>query len=158
DVRSSKLEDEPQKDMFLPLLQGGNRPATLAIRTVGDPMSIAPAVREAIRRLDENLPPYDIKTIGQRISDSLARRTFLVSLMSLFGLLALALAATGVYGVMSYLVTERTREIGIRLALGATESDALRLILKQGLVQIVVGTAFGLAGAFALTRLIQAFL
>ncbi|HKQ78985.1 MAG TPA: ABC transporter permease [Blastocatellia bacterium] len=158
DVRSFKLEDEPQKEMFLPLRQGGNSPATLAIRTVGDPALVAPAVRDAIRRLDENLPPYDIKTIGQRISESLARRKFLVSLISLFALLALALAATGIYGVMSFLVTERTREIGIRLALGATEGDALRLILKQGLVQIVAGTAFGLIGALALTRLIQAFL
>ena len=115
-------------------------------------------MREAIRRLDENLPPYDIKTLEQRVSDSVAPRRFLVSLMSLFALLALTLAATGIYGVLSYLVAQRTREIGIRMALGATAGAVLKLILKQGAILILIGTTIGLACAFALTRLIKTML
>jgi ABC-type antimicrobial peptide transport system permease subunit len=121
-------------------------------------MAIAPAVREAMRRLDDSLPPYDVKTLEQRVSDSVAPRRFLVSLMSLFALLALALAATGIYGVLSYLVAQRTREIGIRMALGATAGAVLSLILKRGMAPILIGTAIGLAGAVALTRLIKTLL
>jgi len=157
-VRSSGLENEPGMEIYLPYLQGGMPPTTLAIRTMGDPMVVISAVREAIKRLDENLPPYNIKTLEQRISDSVARRRFLVSLMSLFALLALALAAIGIYGVLSYLVTQRTREIGVRLALGATAGDVIRLILKQAMVLILAGTAFGLVGAVASTRLIRTML
>ncbi len=161
-VKTHGLEEEPRNEIFLPYLQvqgeWGGWPTTLAIRTVGDPMSIASAVREAIRRLDDSLPPYDIKTLEQRVSDSVAPRRFLVSLMSLFALLALALAATGIYGVLSYLVAQRTREIGIRIALGATAGAVLSLILKRGMALILIGTAIGLAGAFALTRLIKALL
>src|SRR5262245_20847017 len=157
-ARTFGLEKEPRREIFSPYQPGGMPPTTLAIRTVGDPMAIASAVREAIRRLDENLPPYDIKTLEQRVSDSVAPRRFLVSLMSLFALLALALAATGIYGVLSYLVAQRTREIGIRIALGATAGAVLSLILKRGAILILIGTAAGLAGAFALTRLIKTLL
>jgi predicted permease len=156
-VRTFGLEEKPRREIFFPYLQGG-WPTTLAVRTVGDPMAIASSVREAIRRLDENLPPYDIKTLEQRVSDSVAPRRFLVSLMSLFALLALALAATGIYGVLSYLVAQRTREIGIRIALGATAGAVLGLILKRGAILILIGTAAGLAGAIALTRLIKTLL
>jgi putative ABC transport system permease protein len=157
-VRTFGLEEEPRKEIFLPYQPGGMPPTTLAIRTVGDPMAIASAAREAIRRLDENLPPYDIKPLEQRVSDSVAPRRFLVSLMSLFALLALALAATGIYGVLSYLVAQRTREIGIRIALGATAGAVLKLILKQGAILILIGTTIGLAGAIALTPLIKTLL
>jgi putative ABC transport system permease protein len=161
-VKTSGLEEEPRNEVFLPYLQNlkvwGGWPTTLAIRTVGDPLAISSAVREAIRRLDESLPPYDIKTLDQRISDSVAPRRFLVSLMSLFALLALALAATGIYGVLSYLVAQRRREIGIRVALGATSGAVLSLILKRGAILILIGTAAGLAGAIALTRLIKTLL
>jgi predicted permease len=161
-VKTHGLEEEPRNEIFLPYLQvqgeWGGWPTTLAIRTAGDPMSIASAVREAVRRLDDSLPPYDIKTLEQRVSDSVAPRRFLVSLMSLFALLALALAATGIYGVLSYLVAQRTREIGIRIALGATAGAVLSLILKRGAVLILIGTAAGLAGAIALTQLIKTLL
>jgi predicted permease len=157
-VRTDNLEKEPGREIFFPYQQGGRPPTTLAIRTVGDPTAIASAVREAIRRLDESLPPYDIKTLEQRISDSVAPRRFLVSLMSLFALLALALAATGIYGVLSYLVAQRTREIGIRMALGATSGAVLSLILKRGAILILIGSAAGLAGAIALTRFIKTLL
>ncbi|HKQ90475.1 MAG TPA: ABC transporter permease [Blastocatellia bacterium] len=104
-VKSYGLEEEPRNEIFIPYMQALERwPTTLAIRTVGDPMAIASSVREAIRRLDETLPPYDVKTLEQRVSDSVAPRRFLVSLMSLLALLALALAATGIYGVLSYLI------------------------------------------------------
>src|SRR5262249_3548539 len=107
-VRTLNLEKAPRMEIFFPYQQGRMPPTTLAIRTESDPMSIAAAVREAIRRLDEKLPPYDIKTLEQRVSDSVAPRRFLVSLMSLFALLALALAATGIYDVLSYLFAQVT--------------------------------------------------
>jgi predicted permease len=165
-VRTFGLEEAPGNEIYLPYLQGGGAsvmpqagwPASLAIRTAADPMAIASGVRETIRRLDKNLPPYDIKTLEQRVSDSVVQRRFLVSLMSLFALLALALAATGIYGVLSYLVAQRTHEIGIRMALGATAGDVLRLILKQASLLILTGTAFGLACAVAATRLIKILL
>jgi len=157
-ARTLGLETEPMREIFFPYQQGGMPPTTLAIRTVGDPMAIASSVREAIRRLDDSLPPYNVKTLEQRVSDSVAPRRFLVSLMSLFALLALALAATGIYGVLSYLVAQRTREIGIRVALGATSGAVLSLILKRGAILILIGTAAGLAGAIALTRLIKTLL
>ena len=158
-VKAYGLEEEARKEIFLPYMQAlVGWPTTLAIRTVGDPMAITSSVREAIRRLDDSLPPYDVKTLEQRVSDSVAPRRFLVSLMSLFALLALALAATGIYGVLSYLVAQRTREIGIRMALGATAGAVLSLILKRGAILILIGTAAGLAGAIALTRLIKTLL
>ncbi|MGH9840501.1 MAG: ADOP family duplicated permease [Blastocatellia bacterium] len=157
-AKSLGLEEEPNQEMFLPYPQGGNPPTALAIRIVGDPLAIVPAVRDAVRQSDPDLPPYDIKTIGQRISESVARRRFIASLMSLFALLALALAATGIYGVISYLVTLRTHEISIRIALGASRRNVIGLILKRGIALALIGIVIGLAGAIALTRLIKTLL
>jgi len=157
-VRSLSLEDDPQKEMYLPYSQGGNPPTAVAIRTVGDPFSVVGAVREAARALDKDLPLYDIKTVEQRISEAVARRRFIVTLMSGFALLALLLAAIGVYGVVSYSVTQRTHEIGVRLALGAQPRDVRRLIVGQVARLAAVGIGAGLVASYWLVRSIKTFL
>jgi putative ABC transport system permease protein len=157
-VRHKNLEEDPAKDMYLPYLQGGNPPTTVAIRTAGDPLSVVGAVREAVRALDQDLPLYDIKTIEQRVSESVARRRFLVTLMSGFAALALLLAAIGIYGVVSYAVTQRTHEIGVRVALGAQARDVLRLVIGQGMRLAAVGISAGLVASYWLSRFIKTFL
>jgi predicted permease len=157
-VRHRSLEEDSAKDMYLPYAQGGNPPTTVVLRTLNDPLAVVGIVRAAVRNLDKDLPVYDIKTVEQRISESVARRRFLLTLMSSFAVLALLLAALGIYGVVSYAVTQRTHEIGIRMALGAQARDVQRLILGQGMRLAVSGIAGGLVAAFWLVRLIKSFL
>jgi putative ABC transport system permease protein len=113
--------------------------------------------REA-RELDPNVPVFDVRTMDQRVAESLARRRFAMFALGLFAAVALILAAVGIYGVMSYTVTQRTREIGIRVALGAPTGDVIRLVVGQGMLTAGVGVAIGLAGAFALSRLMSVLL
>ncbi|MBO0861192.1 MAG: ABC transporter permease [Chloracidobacterium sp.] len=157
-VRFKSLEEDPAKDMYLPYLQGGNPPATLVIRTVVEPLSVAGAAREAVRALDKDLPLYDIKTVEQRVSESVVQRRFLVTLISGFAALALSLAAIGIYGMVSFAVTRRTREIGVRVAFGARGSDVLRLIIWQGMRMAAAGIFTGLVAAYWLSRFIKTFL
>ncbi|MBO0859817.1 MAG: ABC transporter permease [Chloracidobacterium sp.] len=157
-VRLKSLEEDPAKDMYLPYLQGGNPPVTLVIRTVFEPLSVAGAAREVVRALDKDLPLYDIKTVEQRVSESVAQRRFLVTLMSCFAALAICLAAIGIYGVVSYAVTRRTHEIGVRMALGAQSRAVSRLIIGQGMRLAAAGIISGLLAAYWLSRFIKTFL
>jgi ABC-type antimicrobial peptide transport system permease subunit len=125
------------------------------VRTSGDPAGLAPAVRREVRALDPDLPIYNVRTMAQRVDDSLARRRFSMLLLTLFAGLALGLAAIGIYGVIAYLVTQSTRELGIRMALGATPHGILLLILRHGLGVALLGVGAGVAGAFALTRFMR---
>jgi putative ABC transport system permease protein len=131
---------------------------TLMLRSQSDPMSLAAAARQEITKLDPNLPIYDIKPFDEYISDSVAQPRFNSALLGAFAGVALLLTAIGLYGVMAYSVTQRTQEIGIRMALGARPSDALRLIIGQGMTLVFIGVALGLGGAFAATRLIRGLL
>jgi ABC-type antimicrobial peptide transport system permease subunit len=115
-------------------------------------------VTQQVRALDPDMPIYKMRTMGERIDESLAERRFSMLLLTLFAALALALAAIGVYGVMAYLVSQGTRELGIRLALGAAPRDLLALVIRQGMVVALVGTALGLAGAMLLTRFMRSLL
>ena len=108
--------------------------------------------------LEPNVPIYDVKTMEQWLSGSLARRRFAMLALGLFAGLAMLLAAVGLYGVLAYFVSQRTREIGIRLALGARRIEVLRLVISQGLKLVAIGAAIGLAGAFATSRIVQSFL
>src|SRR4029078_3935452 len=131
---------------------------TLLVRTTTDPLSVVGAVRQTVLSIDPNLPISNIKTRETCVDESVAQRRLNMLLMGLFGGLALLLSAVGIYGLLSHAVTQRTHEMGIRMALGAQVSDVLKLVLEQGMMLAVVGEALGLAGAFALTRLIRGLL
>jgi predicted permease len=130
----------------------------IAVRTQGDPKSYIGAIQELLRTLDGDLPISDVRTMNQILSDSISDRRFAMGLLSLLAAVALILAAIGVYGVMSYSVSQRTGEIGIRIALGAQPGELLRLILRQGMILIAAGIAMGLLSAFALIRLMATLL
>ncbi|HJQ25172.1 MAG TPA: ABC transporter permease [Blastocatellia bacterium] len=131
---------------------------TLVIRTPGDPTSIASAARQVIQTLDSEQPVADVRTMASLMADSVARARFNTLLLTVFAAVAMILAAVGIYGVMSYSVTMRTHEIGLRMALGAQARDVLGLVVKQGLALTVGGVAIGLGTAFALTRIMTSLL
>jgi putative ABC transport system permease protein len=138
--------------------QSPSRSMYVVLRSTSDPSHLAAAVTQQIRELDPDMPIYRMRTMGQRVDESLAQRRFSMLLLTLFAVLALGLAAIGIYGVMAYLVNQGTRELGIRLALGATPGGILMLVVRHGMVVALVGVAIGLAGAFTLTRLMRSLL
>ena len=128
------------------------------LRTSVAPLSLTSSLREQVRAVDPDLPIFGEQTMEQVVSESVSRRKFAMQVVGLFGILALILAAVGIYGVIAYSVNQRTREIGIRVALGASRTTILRWVFKQGLFLTLTGVAAGLLGAFALTRLIRTLL
>jgi putative ABC transport system permease protein len=141
--------------LFLPHAQRTNRTVQVVVRGSGDPLSRVGAIREQIRALDPNLPVGEFTPLDQIVARSVARPRFYTSLLALFAGVALALAATGIFGVMSYTVAQRAREISIRMALGARAIDVLRTIVGHALVLAGIGVVLGTAAAFALGRVIQ---
>ena len=131
---------------------------TLVIRARGEAMNVLPAARSVIRNLDPDQPVSEVSTMEGLLSKSLARSRFNTTLLTIFALVALVMAAVGIYGVMSYSVLQRTHEIGVRMALGAQERDVLRLVVRQGVVLAVIGVVAGLVASFGLTRLIVSLL
>lgn len=160
-VRNEKqdsLSAEPKAEAYKSQLQETSSQMTIVVRTAGDPRALAGALRQEIRALDKDLPPYNIKTVNDLLYESLARERFTTLLLIVFAGLALVLASVGIYGVMSYSVTQRTHEIGIRMALGAQTRDIFTEVVGQALRLAGVGVAIGLAAAFALTRLMATLL
>jgi putative ABC transport system permease protein len=139
-------------------LFGGNTQQNFVLRTDGDPNLIAPAVRAAVRAIDPGLPIYDLRTMSDFVADSMVRPRFLSMLLATFSAIALTLAAVGIYGVMAYAVSQRTQEIGVRMALGARSSDVLKMVLKQGTSLAAIGVGIGLVSSFALTRVMSTLL
>jgi ABC-type antimicrobial peptide transport system permease subunit len=157
-VRQYALDTDSRVALYTPHEQSLGSTVFVTVRTTNDPRSIAAAVTDEARAMDPNVPVFDVKTMQQRVSESLARRRFAMVALALFAVVAMTLAAIGIYGVMSYTVTERTREIGIRMALGSPTRDVLRLIVGQGMALAGVGVALGLAGALAATRVMASLL
>jgi putative ABC transport system permease protein len=158
DVRYDNLTDEAQPTVYLPHPELTYSFMTLVLRTEGDPAEIAPAARRVVREIDKDQPVADVRTMHQVMADTVGRARFNTLLFGAFAGLATLLAAIGVFGVMSYSVTLRTREIGLRMALGAKRSEVLALILKQGLLLSLIGTGIGLVAALAATRILSSLL
>jgi putative ABC transport system permease protein len=153
-----QMREDALPYMYLPFSQMYQPEMNLIVRTAGDPTSLVPALRAEVQRLDQNIPLFGVRTLTEHLADALAPERTNAALSGIFGLLALLLAGVGMYGVMSYTVTERTREIGIRAALGAQRADVLRLIMGQGMILTVFGVLTGLGAAFALKDLIASLL
>ncbi|HEX4440746.1 MAG TPA: ABC transporter permease [Thermoanaerobaculia bacterium] len=158
DVKRDGLGVVSRPEMYVPFVQEPWWAAYLVVRTSGDPAALAPAVRAHVRALDATLPIEDIAPMTRTVYDSAAQPRFRTTLLGLFGGAALLLAALGIYGVVSYGVGRRTRELGIRVALGAQRGDVLRMILGEGLLLSAIGLAAGLAGAVVLTRYLASLL
>jgi putative ABC transport system permease protein len=157
-IRQESLTQNVAAELYLPSAQLPVNGVTLFVRTAGDPLSYVSAVRSAVLTIDPNQPIYNVKTLAQRVSDATAVSRSLTVLFSAFALLALVLGSVGIYGIVSYAVTQRTQEIGVRMALGARARDILQMVLKHGAVLVVTGVAIGLAGAFVLTRFLATLL
>jgi predicted permease len=157
-VKQYALDADSRIALYVPQTQVPARAMYVVLRSATDPSALAAAVKREIRDIDPDLPVYHVRTMQQLVDESLAHRRFSTLLLGLFAALALVLATIGIYGVMAYLVTQGTREIGIRLALGATGSRVLRLVVGRGLAIALAGVAAGLAGALALTRFLRTLL
>lgn len=157
-VKQDSLDSDPRIAFYLPQTQFPTRAMTVALRSGSDPAALVGAVKSELRSLDADLPMYYVRTMRQRVDESLARRRFSMLLLGVFASVALVLATIGIYGVMAYLVNQGTREIGIRMALGATQRDILGLVVRQGMALALSGVTIGLVGAFLLTRLIRSLL
>lgn len=157
-IKSDGFDQPDQPHLYHPILQNPQYAMAIYLRTDVAQSTVTQSVREQVRALDRDLPVFGETSMEQVAAESVSRRRFTMQLVGLFGLLALLLAAVGIYGVIAYSVTQRTREIGIRVALGASKTEILRWVLKQGMMLTIAGVVVGLLGALALTRLLRSLL
>lgn len=132
--------------------------ATIEVRTAGDPTNSIAAVRQVMREVEENLPLVNIRTQIEQAETTLRMERLFAKLMTLFGLLAQQLASIGLFGVMAYAVSQRTHEIGIRMALGAERSDVLKMVMRQGMILALLGILLGLIGSYVLTKYLESWM
>lgn len=158
DVKSAGLKEAGEPTYYIPAAQAPLGDMVLLVRTSSEPTSIVSAIRGAVLAIDPNQPISNVRTLEQIVSDSVAQPRFNMFLMAMFGLLALILAVVGIYGLLSYAVTQRKQEIGVRMALGADRKDVLKLVLRQGMTLAIIGEVVGVIGAFALTRAMRGLL
>jgi putative ABC transport system permease protein len=158
DVRNRSLNLESKPAYYVPQTQVPLSQMVVVIKTVGEPHSLISAATKEVAAMDQDLPVFAVKSMDEYLSASVAAPRFSTTLLSIFAAVALVLTVVGLYGVMSYSVAQRTNEIGIRLALGAQSRDVLLMVVKQGSRLILLGLVIGLAGAYALTRLIESLL
>jgi putative ABC transport system permease protein len=161
DMRSRGPAIAPRPEFYLPLAQtpdvawSWNRTYYVLVRTTGDPASLIKPLNAALSRIDRDLPLFDVRTMEQRLAGSLATARFNTLLLSLLGGIGLVLAATGIYGVVAYFVSQRTQEIGVRMALGASAGSVVRLVLGQALRPVALGAAIGIAAALGASRILS---
>ncbi len=158
DVKYNSLRDAAPPTLYFPLRQRWLHGVTFEVRTAGDPAALVNAVRDAVRRVDPDLPVTNTTTQAEQVEGRLAQEKFFAEAYTLFGLLAVALASIGLFGLMSYSVARRTNEIGIRMALGARAADVVSLVMKESMTMVAVGVAIGLAAALAAGRLLATLL
>lgn len=158
DIRNWGIEQPPAPEFYLSYQQAPPPFLGLAVRTKGDPNGWIEEVRRAVWAIDSDQPLYNVVTMEQALSDSISKQRFAMLMLGLFAAMAVILSMVGIYGIMSYSVTQRTHEIGVRVALGAKAHDVLRMIVRQGIVLIVIGITVGLLGSFALTRILAGLL
>ena len=160
DAKYRRQRDDAPPTAYLPWRQDVREmgSATVEMRFTGDPNATIAAVRQAMREVDENLPLTDIKTQVEQADETLRMERLFARLVTLFGLLAQQLASIGLFGALAYAVSQRTQEIGIRMALGAAQTDVLKMVIKQGMTLAVIGVALGLGGAYALTKYLESWM
>jgi putative ABC transport system permease protein len=158
DVKFNGVNVEPPIQVYLPLDQAPTRYLAIVARTSGEPAALAATVAAVVHRLDQDLPLYATRTMDGILDASIARERMSMIVFAVFSFVALTLASVGLYGVVAHAVTERTNEIGIRMALGADRRHVIRLMVSHGLSTAVIGALAGLAGAVALSRLFQTLL
>jgi putative ABC transport system permease protein len=157
-IKTDGFDKADQPHLYIPIVQFPGYSMAVFVRTQGNPAGLTQSLRQQVQAVDPNLPLFGEQTMENLVSTSLAQRRFAMQVVGLFGLLALCLAGIGIYGVMAYSVTQRTREIGIRLALGASTGAILRWLLARGMRLTVIGVAAGLIGALAVGRLLRGLL
>lgn len=158
DIRYGQMNELPQPDTFIPFLQSPRWNLLVFARSAAEPASLTAAIRSEVRGLDKNLPIYDVKTMRERIGDATARARFSTILLGIFASIALILAAVGIYGVMAYAVTQRTREIGIRIALGAEPRNVVTLVMRRAFALTLAGILIGTVVALMATRVLESLL
>ena len=157
-VRSLELREEPESELYFSAYQDMWPRMSLVVRSSVEPASLGASVRNVVNEVDKTIPVSKVETMEHVVSQSITQPRFNLFLLGLFSAVALLLSAAGIYGVTAYTVTQRTHELGIRLALGAQVSDVLKMILGQGMAVIGVGLVLGLVAAFALMRLLRSLL
>jgi predicted permease len=157
-VRSLELREEPMAELYFSALQDSWPAMSLVVRSSVEPSSLSASVRQVVNEVDKSVPVSSVQTMDHVVSESITQPRFNLFLLALFGSVAMLLSAAGIYGVTAYTVTQRTHELGIRIALGAQVSDVLKIILGKGMAVIGVGLVIGLASAFALMRLLRSLL
>jgi putative ABC transport system permease protein len=158
DVKQYGLDQPTTMQTYEPYTQQTFPYMTMVARTLGDPLNLSASIRSEVLKLDKEQPATNIKTLNEYFSTSIAQQRFSVVLLGAFAAVALVLAAVGIYGVLSYAVTQRTHEIGIRMALGAGRRDVFRLVVGRGMLLSLIGVASGMVAAFGLTRLMSSLL
>jgi putative ABC transport system permease protein len=164
DIKQDEVSEPLSATVYQPFVQVGDKrrwllgDMTFVVRTTTAPQSFPSTMRQELARLDKDLPLYDVKVLKEVVGEQYTDPEFYTLLLGSFSALALILAAAGIYGLVSYATAQRTHEIGIRMALGARTADVLRLVIRQGMGLVLAGLAIGLAGAFALTRVLSSFL